>query len=255
MKRHSGGANWLTNEIPLCKIKMVIDTYSELVTVPGSVKYACEGKDEKGMICPICKEITNDDTKFCTKCGRKIPRCPTCGKVVETRARFCVGDGTQLPAEVLELLPETDAPKAVPTSPKPKAEARKPEPPAVPSAPEKPPVRREPAPRRSRFCIQCGGPCEDDQTVCAKCRGQRPVPPVTPQPPRRAYCIRCGKPCAEGKQLCVECRSSDRSAGRYQNEKKKGSRTAIVMGVIALVVLLLIGVVLFFIFRDTDDAP
>lgn len=215
------------------------------------------------MICPICKAETNDNTKFCTKCGKLIPRCPTCGKVVETRARFCVGDGTQLPPEVLDLLPASGGgkavpvpPKPVPVPPKPMGDGTKPKTAGgsgdgaavPPKKPETPPIRTDDPPRSKRFCTQCGGICEDGQSVCAKCRGAR-----KPEPVRRSFCIKCGKPCAEGKNLCVECRSRDRSSGRYQKEKK-GNGVAIVVGVIVLVLLLIVGAALYFILRD-DDSP
>lgn len=61
------------------------------------------------MICPKCKSEINDDSKFCGKCGQKIPRCPTCGRPILERARFCVYDGTMIPDDMLNLLPEETA--------------------------------------------------------------------------------------------------------------------------------------------------
>lgn len=58
------------------------------------------------MICPICHKEIKDGSKFCGKCGNKIPRCPGCGETIYKRTRFCVYDGTMLPEEFLELLPE-----------------------------------------------------------------------------------------------------------------------------------------------------
>lgn len=58
------------------------------------------------MICPICHKEIKDGSKFCGKCGNKIPRCPGCGEIIYKRTRFCVYDGTMLPEEFLELLPE-----------------------------------------------------------------------------------------------------------------------------------------------------
>lgn len=55
------------------------------------------------MKCPICKEQIKDESKFCEKCGNKIPRCPSCGKVVYMPSRFCVYDGTPLPDEMIAL--------------------------------------------------------------------------------------------------------------------------------------------------------
>lgn len=58
------------------------------------------------MKCPFCSQEIKDNAKFCTKCGREIPRCPTCGKVVYKRTRFCTDDGTPLPEELILLLPD-----------------------------------------------------------------------------------------------------------------------------------------------------
>ncbi len=62
------------------------------------------------MKCPFCHQELPDDSRFCTACGKKIPRCPTCGKVIETWSRFCTNDGSPLPDELLadfEAPPET----------------------------------------------------------------------------------------------------------------------------------------------------
>lgn len=61
------------------------------------------------MICPKCKSEIKDDSKFCGKCGQKIPRCPTCGRPILERARFCIYDGTMIPDDMLNLLPEETA--------------------------------------------------------------------------------------------------------------------------------------------------
>lgn len=61
------------------------------------------------MICPKCKSEIKDDSKFCGKCGQKIPRCPTCGRPILERDRFCVYDGTMIPDDMLNLLPEETA--------------------------------------------------------------------------------------------------------------------------------------------------
>lgn len=58
------------------------------------------------MKCPICGRETRDESKFCERCGQKIPRCPTCGKIITKKMRFCTNDGTPLPPEILELLPD-----------------------------------------------------------------------------------------------------------------------------------------------------
>ncbi len=57
------------------------------------------------MQCPNCKEEINDNSIFCYKCGKKIPRCPTCDRVIDTPMETCPDDGTPLPEEVLRLIP------------------------------------------------------------------------------------------------------------------------------------------------------
>lgn len=61
------------------------------------------------MICPKCKNEIKDDSKFCGKCGQKIPRCPTCGRPILERARFCIYDGSRISDDILNLLPEETA--------------------------------------------------------------------------------------------------------------------------------------------------
>ncbi len=58
------------------------------------------------MNCPACRQEIKDDSRFCPKCGKTIPRCPGCGKVLTKRTRFCTYDGTLLPEELLALIPE-----------------------------------------------------------------------------------------------------------------------------------------------------
>ncbi|MBP3672485.1 MAG: YARHG domain-containing protein [Oscillospiraceae bacterium] len=202
------------------------------------------------MKCPVCKEEIADNSKFCVKCGKQIPRCPTCGKVIETRAKFCVSDGTPLPEEVLALLPMTPAPRMAPV------------PPVKEQAPKgvETEKMKKPAPARHRFCTQCGKPCEEGQTLCASCRprSKGAVPVDEEQPPRRSFCIKCGRPCSDSRTICVECRSKMRSAERQseQPERDGGAGTIILVVAIVLVLLLIIGVALYFVFsgnRDVDD--
>lgn len=58
------------------------------------------------MYCPICKQEIKDNSKFCGKCGKKIPRCPSCGRVADREDLFCVYDGTPLFEGVAKVLPE-----------------------------------------------------------------------------------------------------------------------------------------------------
>lgn len=55
------------------------------------------------MNCPICNKKIKDDSKFCGRCGNKIPRCPTCGRVITKLGRFCQFDGTELPEEIVAI--------------------------------------------------------------------------------------------------------------------------------------------------------
>lgn len=59
------------------------------------------------MICPICKQEIKDDSRFCSRCGKKIPRCPTCGKVFYKKSRFCIHDGTPVPEDIFCVFEET----------------------------------------------------------------------------------------------------------------------------------------------------
>lgn len=58
------------------------------------------------MRCPNCNKEIREDAKFCTGCGKQIPRCPVCGSVLQRRVRFCTVDGTPIPDEINALLPE-----------------------------------------------------------------------------------------------------------------------------------------------------
>lgn len=84
------------------------------------------------MLCPLCNNDIHDDSIFCGKCGKKVPRCPSCGKVIRKRSRFCTNDGTPIPEEILALLPDSAAP--APAAPKPAAPERS----AVPAPKSKP---------------------------------------------------------------------------------------------------------------------
>lgn len=55
------------------------------------------------MICPVCKGIIKDESKFCGRCGSMIPRCPTCGRVITKKSKFCTSDGTPLPEDIIAL--------------------------------------------------------------------------------------------------------------------------------------------------------
>lgn len=66
------------------------------------------------MKCPFCNYEISENTKFCGKCGKKIPRCPSCGRAVLTRSRFCFYDGTPLPDDLVASLPEASPEEELP---------------------------------------------------------------------------------------------------------------------------------------------
>lgn len=160
------------------------------------------------MKCPICHQEIRDNSKFCGKCGCKIPRCPTCGKVIGQRSRFCTQDGTPLPDEILSLFSnnqhepiQTDftagiieeivgvvhdaatesikesAASAVDGISAESVELKREksitmaERQLTDTEPDEP-IAESPAPvnARTRFCVQCGQPCEENQRLCIACQ-------------------------------------------------------------------------------------
>ncbi len=55
------------------------------------------------MNCPLCGKELPEGAKFCSGCGKSVPRCPTCGKVLRGPSRFCPADGTPIPDETNSL--------------------------------------------------------------------------------------------------------------------------------------------------------
>lgn len=183
------------------------------------------------MLCPLCNKEIKDDSKFCGKCGKKIPRCPTCGRVITKRSKFCTADGTPIPEDMLALLPvDTPAPAEV------KAPAAK-------------------------FCVRCGAACQDGGSLCANCRSQDVVPPSqAPKVPivrERRFCVNCGKPCEDPAQkLCAGCSAAAMPPKRTPPEKKKKKKPFTIILIILLILLLLIslGVIGYVIWGGGDDA-
>lgn len=62
------------------------------------------------MKCLNCGNEIQEDAKFCTICGTRIPRCPSCHRVVSAGMRFCTFDGTPLTQETREMDPEPQEP-------------------------------------------------------------------------------------------------------------------------------------------------
>ena len=68
------------------------------------------------MICPICKNEIEEDSKFCPICGKLIPRCPSCNKVITNEMRFCIYDGTPLPKEIFSAFANSQTANSIETS-------------------------------------------------------------------------------------------------------------------------------------------
>lgn len=189
------------------------------------------------MICPICKKNIKDDSKFCGKCGHKIPRCPTCGKVIDKQIRFCIYDGTPIPEELLILLPNASGVKVAEEN---KEQGQNPEKnqnqsAGISAASSVPQQNME---SKSRFCIQCGMRFEEDgQMICPECRQEsaketEPVP-VLKKP---YFCIECGKPCHEGESLCVDCQEKLYAP---EESKKSGINKKVVVALSAFALILM----------------
>ena len=209
------------------------------------------------MRCIHCGSDIQDTSKFCVRCGKKIPRCPTCGNAVLKRARFCKYDGTRLPEEILSCFPE-ETPKAaefVPpvlpvvfeeetaADPEPIVEPEPivvPEPVAEPEPIEVPepvvepepvvvpePIVEQPDPIQIRYCVKCGSVCTDGMKLCPKCRPKAAPAAVFVE----NTCVRCGKPCGPDEELCPDCRALA-AAGK---KSKRMSRLVIVLVILLLI--------------------
>lgn len=149
------------------------------------------------MVCPLCNQQTPEGSKFCERCGKKIPRCPTCGKVIQERIRFCDVDGTPIPEELVAAFgapvrPQPQpipAPVQAPPAAAPAASVQ-PAPAPVPKAPAAQPAQ---APVRRQFCIKCGKPCRPGQDLCDSCMPQQ-EPELEPEAAPVAREKKRGKP-------------------------------------------------------------
>ncbi|MBQ9149083.1 MAG: zinc ribbon domain-containing protein [Oscillospiraceae bacterium] len=197
------------------------------------------------MKCPFCGKELHEDAKFCTGCGKPIPRCPTCGKLITKRTKFCTADGTPIPEEILALFPEQPTePAAAPAAPqstcarcgKPVAEGRKlcDECRAVLLAARK---SQQPA----AACTRCGQPAEPGQKYCAQCRqsieAMQGATVVIPAAKVSHFCTQCGKTVAEGEHLCAACKA--KAAPKAAPKKKSNKKGGMIALSIVLVVLVL----------------
>lgn len=109
------------------------------------------------MLCPICNMEINRNAKFCSKCGKKVPRCPTCGSVIFKGMNFCRKDGTIIPKEILAAFPQYEI---EPTAEIPNIYA-------LEVTEKLPPTE---IPTGQDFCIQCGSHCEPGEELCDICK-------------------------------------------------------------------------------------
>lgn len=89
------------------------------------------------MKCINCQKELPDQARFCTGCGKKIPRCPTCGSLLTQRIRFCSKDGTCIPQDILDLIPSSGFESA-----------------------------------KKSFCTRCGAPTAPGQKICDTCQSK-----------------------------------------------------------------------------------
>lgn len=101
------------------------------------------------MRCPYCSKELSDNAKFCSKCGKSIPRCPTCNEVLLVYSKFCKNDGTELPEELIAALPKKNSRDVGNTNQHKKIT------PTITT--------------NQRFCKSCGKPCSEGKTLCSEC--------------------------------------------------------------------------------------
>lgn len=94
------------------------------------------------------------------------------------------------------------------------------------------------------ICAKCGTTLEDGQDFCPKCGTPR-------EGEKKRICIKCGAELKEEQEFCPKCGTKYVSDNKLDKKAKKGSKAKILIPVIAVVLLAAIGVVLFFIFKDT----
>ncbi len=128
------------------------------------------------MICPICKGEIKEDSKFCAKCGKQIPRCPTCNRVINPKMRFCINDGTLLPEEIFVGLSDIQETNSVKSEASIKSESEKlysktVDSKSIDTVPElvtTPTTNNNNGPQH--YCVRCGAPCSDSQVLCLECQ-------------------------------------------------------------------------------------
>lgn len=94
------------------------------------------------------------------------------------------------------------------------------------------------------ICAKCGTTLEDGQDFCPKCGTPR-------EGEKKRICAKCGAELKEDQEFCPKCGTKYVSDNKLDKKAKKGSKAKILIPIIAVVLLAAIGVVLFFIFKDT----
>ena len=64
------------------------------------------GGKRRSMICPYCKNETNDKLRFCNTCGKRIPFCKNCGKPILFKVNQCINCGEPIQPLEVSKLPE-----------------------------------------------------------------------------------------------------------------------------------------------------
>lgn len=199
------------------------------------------------MVCLACGQEISDSSKFCEKCGHKIPRCPTCGSVIFKRIRFCINDGTALTEDILSLIPAETAQPARPAD----AEGVSPAADAV--------IER----------TGIGKPEDHDEAeihtgmlpgagaeLAFALKSEADPRPIA-EPGNQRFCVRCGTPCEDGRTLCASCRSAQRMQMVLDNEphkaepKKKRRLVPVLLMIIAALIVSAVGVFGYFIINDS----
>ena len=66
--------------------------------ISESVNYIYDGiKNSDKKVCSNCKELNDDSSHFCKKCGTSLDaKCPNCGEIVSAEDTFCKNCGKKL---------------------------------------------------------------------------------------------------------------------------------------------------------------
>lgn len=161
------------------------------------------------MICPICKNEIKDNSKFCTKCGKQIPRCPTCNKVITKKMRFCMNDGTPLSDDVLSMFSEFKETMDFELDKTQKNVSEK------------------------THVVEMDKRSFDDDSASNYTSTQ--------DKENLHYCIRCGKPCSDTQVLCCECNNNSQQTSKKVKFKRKRRVFPLLCSLIFLIIAGIVG--------------